>query len=62
MLKNSLLRFAGANVGLDGWDEGNEKKMADRIVNLLERFEKVLWEWQGQKKESHICPINPLSK
>jgi len=42
VLKNSLLRFAGANVGLDGWDEGNEKKMADRIVNLLERFEKVL--------------------
>lgn len=54
MLKNSLLRFAGANVGLDGWDDGNEKKMADRIVNLLEGFEKVLRMTGSKKRISYM--------
>lgn len=36
-LKNSLLKFGGANVAWqdEDWDERNEKKMAEKIVNLL---------------------------
>lgn len=36
-LKNSLLKFGGANVDWqdEDWDERNEKKMAEKIVNLL---------------------------
>lgn len=36
-LKNSLLKFGGANVDWqdEDWDERNEKKMAEKIVHLL---------------------------
>jgi hypothetical protein len=61
VLKNSLLRFAGGNVEWDcDWDEGNEKKMAERIVAMLDKFEELVRVhggtgklWRDQEMEAY---------